>query len=177
METTPAPEPLHPAAPTGAYLSSVADRAAMVAVVVLPPLGAFVKWLDPGWMAMMSLLWSPVIVGVWGMGLWVFLRTLGERSAVRAARGSVPSGFRVLAWAWAVAMVVPGLVVLDGGDAEPWTSALLRLFGRDESTAAWYHDVQPFVLGAAIVVAVLAPVAGWVAAWRSDPVRPGRVRG
>lgn len=175
METPPpAPDRTSvPAAPAASdeYLSSVAERAAMIAVVVAPALGGLVKWFNPGWMAMMSLLWAPLILGVWAFGMWVFLRALGERSVIRTVRGVVPALYRRLAWAWAVAMVVPSVVLLDGDDAEPWTSALLQIMGRDEASAPWYHAFQAPVLAVAVGVALVAPVVGWFSA-RRDRVPP-----
>ncbi len=134
-----------------------ADRVALAAAVVLPVLGAVCKvFVNPGWAVLAFLMWSPAIVAIWCAGLVVLIRALGPRSRIRDARGAVPRRYRVLAWAWSVALFLPGFVMLDGGDAGPLRSPLLRVLGLDPP--GWYEGVQDVVLILCAVVAVAAPL-------------------
>ncbi len=142
--------------------AATADTVAFWAAVALPVLGTVLKVVNGGWVLLALLLWSPLIVIIWGTGLAIFRGTLGPRSDLRALLGRVPTHHRVLAWVWAVAMFLPGFVLLDGGDAPPLRAPLLTLLGLDQPD--WYWTFQDVVMLTVAVLAVGAPLAAWLLA-------------
>lgn len=139
---------------------SAADRAAFHAAWALPLLALVVKLTVPGWMVVILVFWSPVVLAVLAAGIVTFATTFRRRSRVRAVRGSVPRIFHVLAWVWAAAFVVAAAVIADGGDVGGWSSPLLEVTGLVEPD--WYNAFAEPVLSACVAVVLGAPVVTWV---------------
>lgn len=161
----PAPTPVKPQVPL--TVPSTADRAALVAVWALPLLAAVVKLTVPGWIVVIIILWSPVILAVLVAGIVTFVSTFRRRSRVRAALGVVPPVYHVLAWVWGAVFVVAAAVVADGGDVGGWSSPLLKITGLVEPD--WYDAFAGPVLTGCVVAAVGIPVATWILRVRHRP--------
>ena len=142
-----------------------ADAVAFWAAVTLPVLGAVLKFVNGGWVLLAMLIWSPMILALWGSGVAVFRSTLGPRSDLRALLGHVPTNQRVLAWVWAVAMFLPGFVLLDGGDAQPLHAPLLSLIGLEQPD--WYWTFEKIVMVPVAILAIGAPLTAWLLARRA----------
>lgn len=105
----PDPDRGAPGARAAASAPARADRVALVAVWVLPFVGAGALLLAPTTLAVLVLTTSPVLLLVAGAGWGVHTLVLRSRSWVRARHGRVPRADRVLAWTWGLAWAVPGV--------------------------------------------------------------------
>ncbi|GAA4625793.1 hypothetical protein GCM10023113_20250 [Cellulomonas oligotrophica] len=165
MPAGPVPAPVKPHVPL--TVPSTADRAALVAVWALPLLAAVVKLTVPGWIVVIIILWSPVVLAVLVAGIVTFASTFRRRSRVRAALGVVPPVYHVLAWVWGAAFVIAAAVVADGGDVGGWSSPLLKITGLVEPD--WYPTFADPVVTACVVAGVAIPVATWALRIRHRP--------
>ena len=137
-----------------------AEWIALTAVSVLPIVGGILKVANPGWVLIGAIMWSPVIALVYFAGIVVFRLSLGRRSELRLARGSVPRRYRVLAWTWAVAFFLPGFVLVGGDDSFPLHSALLTLIRLEQPE--WYWGFEDVVMIAVAIGLLGGTVAAWV---------------
>jgi len=152
---------------------SAADWAALAGVCVAPVLGIAAKLSVPGWIAAFMFLGSPVVLGFVGWGIAMFVRAFRPRSAVRARLGAVPVKYRVAAWGWAVSVVLPFVVVLDGGDDAPWESVLTRLFGLGPEPD-WYYPIQTLGIGVGVLSVMTINILMTVWLSTSRPAMPPR---
>lgn len=95
--------------------SDVGDLAALAAVWAAPVLAVAAKSYMIGFGAFMLLYVSPVLIVAAVHGIWVFHSVLGAGSRVRTRLGKVPRSYRQLAWGWALAVFLPGLVFPEFG--------------------------------------------------------------
>lgn len=128
-----------------------ADKAALASIFVLPCVGALLKFMNPGWMLLGALLVLPLTLVLMIITHSIFGEVLGETSPVREVLGRVPTRFHVLAWVWSVAVMSPGIFLLDGSDVGPWRSWVTRVLGLGEPS--WYW---PFQVAAGVVVVLVA---------------------
>lgn len=157
--TVPPADVAAPRARTPLTSQSGADAAALGAALALPLLGAFLKLLSPGWMVLLAVMLSPVLIGVYAAGVVVFTRTFRTRSPIRALWGAVPRRYHVVAWAWGVVLFVPPVVMPDLDDRSDY-SVVTRLLGYTHPPD-WYWNAYPPVLSVFAVAAVVLTIAAW----------------
>lgn len=145
----------------------VLRRTALPAAVVLTVVGALLRLVTPGWLLIIG---GPVavVVLVWG---WVVLtRALRRGGPADTVPRRVP-WYPLLAWTWGLAVLCVGLLVPDGGDAEPFAPPLLHLLGR--AAGPGYAPVEGFATTVALPVAALVPlVVSILLSWDRRPA-PG----
>lgn len=90
---------------------------------------------------------GPVII--WG--LVVIQRSLAWDDVIRRRYGRVPRRYHVLGLVWCVALLALGLGLVDGTDAEDWTSPLAQMLGYPPESQ-WAY------LSSNTIVAVAGPV-------------------
>ncbi|KAA9130716.1 hypothetical protein [Microbacterium caowuchunii] len=124
-----------------------------VSLIVLPLVGAAFKILWPGWMLVIILFVSPVLLI--GYGLQVAIAASGFLSARAVLRdGERRRPALWAAWLTAIGVVVVGLFFGDGGDSS-WGSAFMYIVGAESDD------------GVAAVSSVLAWVGAiaWIGGW------------
>lgn len=145
-----ATESAHPVSPSRAALAAVG-----IALIVLPIVALGLKFIAPGWLLVMLMFASPVLL--LGFALQVIIAISGFLipralfASATAARRATIAGW-VTAWSSVLAV----LFLVDGGDSGDWGSLVMYMFGAANNVA--FSDVSTFI--AFFFAAVL--VAGWV---------------
>lgn len=134
-------------------VSRASTRAAGLALILLPLLALVVKGLAPGWMLVIIIWSSPLLLLGYALQIVVSAHGLLRERGVLRRPGAGKRGV-IAAWTTSVAVVSAAFFLIDGGDDGRSGSPFTMLFGL-ESTAASDLSMIAFTVSAII----------WVAAW------------
>ena len=162
---TTAPPPMTPVRTDDIRLAPVtaASCAAVVAVWAGVVGGIVLKAAFGGWMLLVIMIGSPILVGIPVLGAACVTHALVACSSTRRRYAVVPRRYVAAAWAIGAGMFVAGAVLPDGGDDEPARSAVSAALGLDTASDSWFPVSQVAWLVAAVAAAL---AVWWVAADR-----------
>jgi hypothetical protein len=125
-----------------------------LALIVLPFIALLVKFVYPGWMLFIMMLYSPVLLIGWATQIVIAANGLLR---ARGVLRTVTAGLRpiIAAWATSVGVVGVGFFLIDGGDDGNSGSAFTELIGTSSTSAG--SDLS--------MALCLACAAVWVGAW------------
>lgn len=125
-----------------------------LALILFPLFGLALKFVYPGWMLVLAVWSSPVLLAGYIVQIVIavhgLLRSRGVLRRESAGRRGV-----IAAWVTSIGILGVGFLLVDGGDDGRWGSAFTELFGLSMTTQG--DDVST----------VLCLLAGflWLAGW------------
>jgi hypothetical protein len=114
-------------------LSRIPGTLASFATLLLPVVAVGLRFLDPGWVWLIMLLASPVILGIYVMSVVIvstgFLKPDAAFLVSRSQWRPV-----VAAIVGPVGALLGSFFLLDGGDSDPWGSPFTILLGQPQAS-------------------------------------------